>query len=351
MIVNLPVLYTAEVLSKSGKRWFKKMPLLRVVQAELPEVSADEVEVSATGLDFGNEWLDTSLWHDGSNWIRETNSSVATRRPPGRFGPDDGGQLASLLVTGRGWNARFEEIEGFTSREAFSVKQDWLEKGMPLEGKYEDRPKRLSSFERERARLDSYLRDVMLVDGHLYRRIGVPFFKVDWDGRKGYVWLAEGYGAGEWGGFRLDRVEDLQAHVDRNFGEDCRSVRLPEVRLPQAFAWNDEEESFDAAFAFAMEFARTHKGWGEDRDKANQALWDADAEARMDGRVDRDRLAEGLEAFAAINQRRNEISRSNNFGAWEAAHVAKAAVDRWRLRPLVPEADFGEDRLQAPGMR
>lgn len=350
MIVNLPVLYTAEVLSKSGTRWFKKMPLLRVVQAEVPEVSADEVEVSATGLDFGNEWIETSIWHDGSNWIRETTGDSG-RRPPERIGPHDGARLAPLMVYGRGWNARLEEVEGFTSREAFSVKKDWLEKGMPLEGKYDDRPKRLSSFDRERARLDAYLRDVMLVDGALYRRIGVPFFKVDWDGRKGYVWLAEGYGAGEWGGFRLDRMDDLKAHIERNFGEDCRCVRMPEIRLPQAFAWNDEEESFDAAFAFAMEFARKHKGWGEDRDKANKALWEADAEGRMDGMVDRDRLAEGLEAFGEINQRRNEISRSNNFEAWEAAHVAKAAVDRWRLRPLAPDADFGEDRPQAPRMR
>lgn len=338
MIVSLPVCYTAEVRNASGQGWVRRN-LLHTVQADIQEVSPKDCEVSAENLDFGTGSFMTSLWRDGGNWIRETSNTYGGGRTFREvFDPGDARQVA-IMVLGHRWRAHQREGEGHDERASLRLVNQWLEQGMTADGKYEEREKRDSTLRREMLRFGGYLRDMMVVDGYLYRRIPAPFFRIQNDGRHCRARLVEGGKAGPWGAFALDRYDDLIAHLSRNFPAGFTiECERPGVRMPKAFAWSAEEASLDGAVEFALDFARTHKGWGVDRDLANAALWKAVEESCRDGGVDRDRLAEGLGEFGAINQRRNELSRSGVFEAWHVAHAANAAADRWRQASLVPEA-------------
>lgn len=333
MLMTLPICYHAEVSTKQGR------PVLRVLVKAMPfdirELSQDEYEVSATNLDLGAGAGLRCLWHDGSNWLRESVHREMLRLPVNAaFDPGD----MWGFVDGNAWRHHLSKSPTLSFDESYAACCRWLNAGMPAKSRFAGKREGDSTLEAEIGRAERALNDLRIVDGHLYKRFPVPFFRIT---RRHDAVIAIDGKAGPWGGFRLDRIEDLRSHMDAHMGERlARNVPSPTILMPEAFAWDDETASFNAAIDFLMETAVKHgSNLRGERHAPLYRLCGAILNYRRHGEGDMDSIADQMDEFSDFYRKETgRLPKETAVAVWSAALVSKAAAARWRLRPLSADA-------------
>jgi len=339
MIVNLPICYHAEVPTRLGRIVHRK--LLKAVAFDICELHPDEFEVSATNLDVGSNVTVDAIWHDGSNWIREATSMSGTDQTymgKAKFDPNDPGCILSL-VSGRAWERCLLGADGIGKEEMKRWHGEWLASGMPRESRFSATPARTSTLEKELQRVGDFLNDVRIVDGYLHCRIPVPFYRIT----KGFkAEIALDGKPGLWGGFRLDRHDDLVSHMREHCGSALEGVsNRPRILLPEAFEWDDEALSFQAVVREARRFCMGEGRYMNEEARAvNDSLMAAIRKADRGHDPDMAELANELDGFSDYHRHhRGRMTREVARAGWSVMLAAKAAAARWRLRPI----DMAED--------
>lgn len=327
MKVELPVPFHVDAREK-GYRTFYSHAVYVTEEFEIEELDPQDTPVAARGFDvMPGDGHGEVRFHDGRFWRPES------------FG--DGRRAAA-----EDWSeAAYSKENPFAGWETQMLSRDMKHF---LGGWHRPfnrdvfRAVETSTYDQEVAAMRSFLSDkVRAIGGTIYVAVAEPRFVIMTKDRfygpiQATVAVRYGNPAKEhFEVFRLDRYDDLKAHLTDTFGEKSDAGTPPEILMPGAFSLRDEEISVLSRAASAV-------------DGMSSRLKNLDAESGIAWYRLRDSVAFAKQEFdramvEATAERLREFHQAISAADRESTHtsqpelLAGIGLSRWDMRPLDTE--------------